>query len=1006
MKNQTGVRFGYRHVIRRARDLFDSGCVPQRRVVHRIGIERLESRMMLHSSTDEPHDHPPEHSLRDHVHATVSISVEGEPVTIPALIGFGDLGLQSFIHTHREDGELHLEPIGVRLPPSPQTLGDFFDTWRTNAGIPGNNPDAILTPTQLLNNVADDNDVLRMFVNGVETRQFGDYVMHDGDEIELTFESIADKGTVRGEIFDDKNFNQIRDANEDPLEGIVVFVDGNDNERRDAEETFTSTDASGSYSLQLSPGRHIIRAQVPDRFVQTSPRNPDAHTITVDIGREVADVDFAIAQLGAGDDLFEVDEDSQNVVLDVLANDTTAGGNVDDLTITQVGLTDQGGTVEIAPGASSLIYTPAPDFCGTETFTYSVFGGTVTEQATVVVEVRTVNDPPTATDDVESINEDVTTELRLVANDLQAPDTDETLRIVSVGPTSNGGVVTISPDRTSVTYQPPGNFFGTDTFTYTISDRETGGLTDEATVTVTIVEVNDDPIASPDSFNVEEDSTGNALDVLANDNFAPDVDETLTISFVDASSFSAGGTADISADSTSLTYTPAADFFGTETFIYGITDGRGGTAEGTVQIAVSPSNDPPTAIADRFTFTKDTGPHLLEVLVNDSDFPDAGEMLTILEFTSASRGGSVRISDDRQNLEYTPLPGFVGDESFTYTIGDGTGETAEATIDITVRDFVPSNLSGFVYFDRNDNGVKDPTELPIGNVIVTLSGTDSLGESVNLVAMTIADGSYAFNGLVPGTYTITHTQPQFVLEGQETVGSQGGQASNDRFLIELDQGVDGVNNNFGELGRNAEMVSLQDYFAIKPDVSIISAASPGGPSWYSIDHGWDGYRSTDVSLSMDRGQVELAVVHVNGTERSINVPVADGQNVQIMRQVDDTYLIGIIAHSSDFGLAADGSNAADGRATVDANRAEGEGQLSPTQASVETGLPGVFDNDAAPFVPVPAILAGTASTPPLASQFDRDLPLDLLNLDRENHVSVTDLAFESLGDPTYGDLVN
>src|SRR5262249_9178578 len=108
-------------------------------------------------------------------------------------------------------------------------------------------------------------------------------------------------------------------------------------------------------------------------------------------------------------------------------------------------------------------------------------------------------------------------------------------------------------------------------------------------------------------------------------------------------------------------------------------------------------------------------------------------------------------------------------------------------------------VSGFVYVDANDNGIKDPGEAGIQGAQVTLSGTAD-GSSVNVIATTDASGFYQFDNLKPGTYTLTETQPQNYLDGKDAIGTQGGTASNDQFSnFTLQSGTQGVNNNFGEL---------------------------------------------------------------------------------------------------------------------------------------------------------------------------------------------------------------
>jgi hypothetical protein len=124
----------------------------------------------------------------------------------------------------------------------------------------------------------------------------------------------------------------------------------------------------------------------------------------------------------------------------------------------------------------------------------------------------------------------------------------------------------------------------------------------------------------------------------------------------------------------------------------------------------------------------------------------------------------------------------------------------------------PAQVSGFVYFDANNNGVFDPQggDLGIGGVQVNLTGTNSLGQSVNLTTFTLADGSYVFTDLLPGTYSIIDTPPttfqgQPLQPGTNDVGTvngvtDGAPLGNDEITqIVLRAGQDGINYDFGEI---------------------------------------------------------------------------------------------------------------------------------------------------------------------------------------------------------------
>jgi hypothetical protein len=191
------------------------------------------------------------------------------------------------------------------------------------------------------------------------------------------------------------------------------------------------------------------------------------------------------------------------------------------------------------------------------------------------VRVDAVNDDPVAQDDSAILAEDsINFPIDVLAND---EDVDgDTLEITAVTQGANG---TVAFTATGVTYTPNPDYFGPDSFSYTISDGN-GGF-DTATVNVTVTPVNDDPVAMDDSATVNEDSTNNAIDVLANDDDGVDSGETLTVIAV---TDGANGTVTFTA--TGVFYTPNPDFFGPDSFTYTISDGNGGTDTATVNVTV------------------------------------------------------------------------------------------------------------------------------------------------------------------------------------------------------------------------------------------------------------------------------------------------------------------------------------------------------------------------------------------------------------------------------------
>ena len=123
-----------------------------------------------------------------------------------------------------------------------------------------------------------------------------------------------------------------------------------------------------------------------------------------------------------------------------------------------------------------------------------------------------------------------------------------------------------------------------------------------------------------------------------------------------------------------------------------------------------------------------------------------------------------------------------------------------------------STIAGTVYVDANNNGLQDAGEDPIPGVQLTLSGTDSLGNSVSATATTDASGNYLFDNLAAGTYTVTQTQPVGFRDGIETVGSGASAVAADNLFSQIGLGVDAdaIGFNFGELNQR---LSKRDFLA-------------------------------------------------------------------------------------------------------------------------------------------------------------------------------------------------
>ena len=348
------------------------------------------------------------------------------------------------------------------------------------------------------------------------------------------------------------------------------------------------------------------------------------------------------------------------VTIAVLANDIGTG-----LAIIGVGQPSQGTVVLTAD--QRLTYTPPAGFQGVTSFTYTIRDAEgLTAQATVTVSVMPPNKPPVANDDVAAGVAGTTVVIPVLANDSD-PDGDP-LTIVAVQAASQGSL-SVAGDQT-IRYLPRAGYQGEDGFTYTVGDGRGG--TARAAVRVAVVAPNQPPVAG-DGHVTTASGVPVSIDLLAEAS-DPDRDELRLAGLT----LPANGTLAVQ-DARRVLYSPAPGFVGADGFGYTITDGRGGTASGRITIQVLLQNRAPVAANDNAA-TPAGQPVTIAVLANDSD-PD-GDPLTLVR-VGLPEHGTLAVNADR-TVTYTPAVGHVGADAFDYTIADGRGGEATATVAVTV----------------------------------------------------------------------------------------------------------------------------------------------------------------------------------------------------------------------------------------------------------------------------------------------------------------------------------
>jgi hypothetical protein len=272
---------------------------------------------------------------------------------------------------------------------------------------------------------------------------------------------------------------------------------------------------------------------------------------------------------------------------------------------------------------------------------------------------------PDANNDSATTNEDNAVIINVLANDTDGNGDALTIakvngQAIAVGGSVavTGGTVTLGADG-KLTFTPTADFNGSTSFTYTVSD---GGLTDTATVNVTVNAVAD---IVGDSATTNED-TSVTTNVLANDSFEN------SGAAVTAVTQGAHGTVVNNHDGT-VTYTPNADYYGTDSYTYTVTSG-GVTETATVNVTINAVAD---IVADSVTTNEDTAV-TTNVLANDTF-----EGSPVVTAVTQGAHGTV-VNNNNGTVTYTPNADYNGSDSYTYTVTSG-GVTETATVNVTIN---------------------------------------------------------------------------------------------------------------------------------------------------------------------------------------------------------------------------------------------------------------------------------------------------------------------------------
>ncbi len=493
-------------------------------------------------------------------------------------------------------------------------------------------------------------------------------------------------------------------------------------------------------------------------------------------------------------------------------------------------LTNAPAGLTIAAATGVLSWTPTVAQVGSQSFDIvgsDAAGNSVTQNVSLTV----LASLPASADTYAATEEQVLTVNAangVLANDNNNDPTGLTASLVA-SPT--GGQLTFNADG-SFTYTPNANFAGADTFTYQATDGTT--TSNAATVTINVANVNDSLTGADDAFTTDED-VALVDNVLTNEDANNvDVGETLTATLVTGPT---NGQLTLNADG-AFTYTPNAEFSGSDSFTYRAADAEFQADVSTVTITINAVNDPPVAQDDSYSVSEDTTLTVdvaSGVLANDNDVDDDNATLNALLVTQPVNG-TLNFNASNGSFTYTPNANFAGVDQFSYVPNDNTINGETATVSITVAgiadpptavddNFIAIRKSASRELAVLANDTTEPDGLQ--TMTITSVSTPSNGGTVSITSDNLRllyTPPTDFIGNETFTYTITDADN---LTDTATVTIEVRDAGSLAGFVYLDANANGVKD-AGETGLGGVLVTLQGTDAANTDVSNTATTDAAG----------------------------------------------------------------------------------------------------------------------------------------------------------------------------------
>ncbi|WP_374368821.1 beta strand repeat-containing protein, partial [Piscinibacter sp.] len=656
--------------------------------------------------------------------------------------------------------------------------------------------------------------------------------------------------------------------------------------------SITSVQGAVNGSVALVGGNVVFTPAAnyngPASFTYTvSDGNGGTSTATVTVNVAVVN-DAPVAQAAA----FTVAEDAAVVNGAVTATDVDAGSTLSFALngAAPAGLTfNSNGSYSFNP-ANAAYQSLGVGQQTVITVPYTVTDNTgATSTANLVITVTGTNDAPVANANTVAATEDTAltiTPATLLGNDTDI-DSGTTLSITSVQGAVNGTVALVGGN---VVFTPAANYNGPASFTYTVSDGNGG--TSTATVTVNVAAVNDTPVAQAASFTVAEDAA-----IVNGAVTATDADAGATFTFALNGAAPAGLTFNSNG---TYSFNPANAAYqslgvGQQTIItvpYTVTDNAGATSTANLVITVTGTNDAPVANANTVAATEDNALTITPatLLGNDTDI-DSGTTLSITSVQGAVNGTVALVGG---NVVFTPTANYNGPASFTYTVSDGNGGTANATVTVNVAAVNDAPLNSVpgtqainedttrVFSSANGNAIT-VTDIDSGSLTTTLSaanGTLTLGSTAGVTVTGNGSGTVTITGSAAAINTAlngTTFAPTANYSGSTTVTvstSDGSASDTDSIAINITPVADAPSLTIDVRGSTVSFTSSGETAANSDNTSEVVTTVPfeGWTRVNTPDNNPGGTNAVEVWTTGDTQQRQ------NGGYNTVVASIGNGDN--------------------------------------------------------------------------------------------------------------------------------